>query len=591
MVAIAGLAGRHDRPDARDAAATLARALPFHGPRDVHLDEGRFQGLCTRADRGPQPAVARSAGGVSVLAASRFDARRELADTLGTPPEASDADLLLAAYACWGSRLVEHIAGDFCFLLWDARERLLLAATDQFGARPLFYRETGEGLTISNAVTALRDGSGAAIELDEGSIAETLAVGRIIDPTATMYRNIRRLPAAHLLQWRDGALSIARYWSPPVAGPLYYRSRAALADEFRALFLRAVEDRMPAQGPIGILLSGGMDSAAVAAAARHALSAEEAAARIRGYTVYFRDFPEEERHYAGLVVQHLGIAQTLIAAEDCLRRTVITRRDFLPPEPGTDLDTTPAGQASLAVAREGGTLLGGVGGDPLLGAPGSPLTAMLNQEGRWMPARLIRSRQLYGRIPAPGLRSFLAWHRRPSRHLPDWIRQDFAKRVGLADRIDAADRAFWQARAERLPGAQWSELLGKGAPSHSRLTLEAGSPFCDTRLLAFALRLPEPVLRGKQVLRDAMAPLLPAEIVRRPKTPLGLATLKMVGEPVVVERILAAMASAPGIGDYVDMERFRATAASPTPPDAFRIMAAESFFHWFAHWQDARPGG
>ncbi|MBO9499214.1 MAG: hypothetical protein J7483_07135 [Novosphingobium sp.] len=586
MVAIAGLVGREGRDGEQDVAA-LRRVLPFHGARDSRLGDACFQGIATHADRGPQPVVARSAEGVSVLAVSRFDARDELARALGTPSGAGDATLLLAAYSRWGAGLVDHLSGDFCFLLWDARARTLLAATDQFGARPLFYREGAGGLAISNSLTALRD-SDPGRALDEGSIGEMLALGTIADPGATFYRSIRRLPEAHLLQWQGGALSVSRYWSPSIDGPLDYRPRAALTEEFRDLFLQAVADRLPAEGQVGILMSGGLDSAAVAAAARHRLGPDEAAARLHAYTVVFSDFPEQEGYYSGLVARHLGIAQTLITAEDSLNRPKLSRREFLPAEPGAELDGSPPAYAAIAVAQTGGALLGGVGGDPLLMRTGSSLTAMAGQEGWRMPSRLVQSAQRYGRIPTPALRAFLPWHRPAPLRIPGWIEPGFAARIGLAERVEAAQRSWSQARAGRVANTHLSRILGMGAASQSRLTLETGSPFCDVRLLAFALRLPEPVLRAKQVLRDAMAPLLPAEIVRRPKTSLGLATLKTVREPVVTERILAAMRDAEGIGAYVDPMRFQETLTSPAPADAFRIADAEAFFRWFAQWQEDR---
>jgi asparagine synthase (glutamine-hydrolysing) len=197
----------------------------------------------------------------------------------------SDTEVLLAGYREWGEGVIERLRGMFAFALWDPARQTLLVARDRLGIKPLYYAAPAGRFVFASELRALLASGLVARELDVNGLDSFLKFGAVQEP-ATMVRGVRLLPAGCLLRWKEGAACVERYWDLPSASlPLNGNPRAraerieALQDELDS----AVRMRLLSDVPLGIFLSGGLDSTVVAAiAARHST-------RLKTFTVTFAE--------------------------------------------------------------------------------------------------------------------------------------------------------------------------------------------------------------------------------------------------------------------------------------------------------------
>lgn len=174
----------------------------------------------------------------------------------------TDTEVLLAAWATWGPACLDRLLGMFAFLLWDDRERTLFAARDRFGVKPLYFHEHGGALRIASEIKALH-AAGVPAEPDAAAWATYLAFGyKDHWPERTFWAGIRALPAGCLLRWRDGRGSVSRWYdlAERVGQELDPRPEPAVIEEYRGLLEDAVRLRFRSDVPVGINLSGGLDS-------------------------------------------------------------------------------------------------------------------------------------------------------------------------------------------------------------------------------------------------------------------------------------------------------------------------------------------
>src|SRR5260370_20693555 len=159
-------------------------------------------------------------------------------------PDAPDSELLLHAYATWGTPCVEHLRGDFSFAIWDARNKQLFCGRDHFGIKPFYYVQQGDLFLFSNPLNCLRMHSGVSAELNDAAISEFLIIGLNCDKATTSFRDIQRLPPAHSLSISPEGLKVRRYWTPPTDGRIRYSKPEEDVEQFQSLFQAAVAHRL-----------------------------------------------------------------------------------------------------------------------------------------------------------------------------------------------------------------------------------------------------------------------------------------------------------------------------------------------------------
>jgi asparagine synthase (glutamine-hydrolysing) len=485
-------------------------------------------------------------GQVWITADARVDGRTELIGKLaGTGcrdlAEATDPELILHAYHAWGEDCLQHLLGDFAFAIWDERRRRLFCARDQFGVKPFYFARVKDGLVFSNTLNTIRFHPAVSNELNELAIADFLLFDCNQDQATTTFADIRRLPPAHALTWSATGLQLRRYWTLPTDGQIRYRRSRDYVEHFLELLQVAVADRLRTDR-VGIFMSGGLDSPAVAATALELRDKGSTPLDLQAYTVvYDRLIPDEERHYSGLAARTLGIPIHYLAADDYQPYERWDQPELLRPEPHHEYLSAIIADQFRQLERHSRVALTGYGGDPALHATTLvelvqclPLGRVVADVGRY----LCFHRQL----PPLGLRSRLKhWLGKRPKQLPYpvWLNPAFADHWHLRDRwaqgnLPPAPIHPVRSRAARLLTSKfWPSHFETYDPGMTQFPVESRHPFFDLRLVTFLLAVPPlPWFAYKELLRVAMHGRLPEAIRLRPKTPLaGHPELEMFRRP------------------------------------------------------------
>ncbi|MGH6693584.1 MAG: asparagine synthetase B family protein, partial [Gammaproteobacteria bacterium] len=488
---------------------------------------------------------------------------RQLEADLGRPfGAASDVELVLGAYERWGIDCASHVLGDFSFCIWDSERRQLVCARDHFGVKPLYYARLGPTIVISNVLRSLRRCPGISERLDDLAVGDVLLFGLAMDVSRTMFEDVCRLPPAHVLVCSaSGVHPVRRYWALEPPGTRDVRDDEERVEEFAAALRLAVADRVRS-GPIGVLMSGGLDSSSVTALAASELgpSAPEA---LRAFTgIYETVAADEERQYSSLVAARLNIRIEYIPLDGY---TLFDRWDNgeLPPEPTTEPLTAATADLLTRAADHGAAVLTGDGGDPLL-LPSTLMRQVGNVPFSLLLAGVWRSLRAQARPPI-GLRSWLSSYLQPgARDVPSWLAEPLLRSFDARGRqaeIDArrsADRGPRSSAVNSLTDPWWPSTFETYDPGATGRSVEMRYPFFDVRLVGVALRLPSfPLCVNKQVLRRAMRGSLPDRVVQRPKTPLAVLPEAFHGQWSVAAAV-QALSAVPTIEQYVNIRKFEA---------------------------------
>ncbi len=243
--------------------------------------------------------------GLVITADARIDNRAELRSALalsGIPnEEVPDSRLILLAYRKWGEACVERLVGDFAFAIWDERKQALFCARDHFGVKALYYHCSESVFVLGSEIKAVLSLPEVPRDLDDTKIFDFLT-SRFDDTSNTFYKSVRRLPPAHCLTVGRDSVNLRRYWSLDPERELKLGSDGEYAERFRELFSQAVSRRLRSAYPVGSLLSGGLDSSAIACVAHRTLS-QQCGAKLKTFSAVFDDVPEsDERPYIEAVL-------------------------------------------------------------------------------------------------------------------------------------------------------------------------------------------------------------------------------------------------------------------------------------------------
>lgn len=478
-------------------------------------------------------------GTVWITADCRVDGRVELIGKLRTRGEsvrdrAPDVELLLHAYRAWGEALLEHILGDFAFALWDDRSKTLLCARDHFGVRPFYYARTDRHFLFASNVDALLRHPVLSRELDENAVGEFILFGAYHETESSIYRDIRRLPAAACMRLSMGESRLRQYWTLSESQAIRYRSLSEYAEHFQAVFELAVSDRLRSDA-VALELSGGLDSTSIAAvaSAHGAATGRSYAAHTNSSTQLLPD--DREGHFAQMVATHLNIPLRI--------QEIGTRGLFEIPrhpalrtaEPTTNPYLSCFHDSFAAIVSSGArVLVTGQWGDALFNTSMSTYFGHLLRSGRLFDllGDMLQHVRHTGSLRGMGLRNALSQALRQQKprpqnpdwrpRFPDWLNADFVRRTGLEARWDAAWHGMLVDDASSRPQLRlpWLSQLSSKYELFD-LPLVVRHPFLDLRLVDLLLGFPGHVKAGKMVVREAMRGRLPEPIRVRPKTGLS----------------------------------------------------------------------
>jgi asparagine synthase (glutamine-hydrolysing) len=540
---IAGIFDRNGAPADRELLRAFAHFLSFCGPdgRDVWssgpVGFGHALLRATRESLGEREIPCLD-GNLWITADARIDCRDELKAELEQAEQkihglATDPELILHAYAAWREECVQHLRGDFAFAIWDARRRTLFCARDHFGIKPFYYAEIGGQFLFSNLLNCVRMHPDVSEDLNDAAIADFLLFGLNCDKATTSFRDIQRLPPAHTLSVTSSGMKIARYWSAPADGRIRYRHPREYVEHFQILFQDAVADRLRTDRA-GILLSGGLDSACVAAMARELSSQPPGAADLRAYSVIY-DSPgaDNDGTYARKSAEFLGIPIRCLPMDHLQPFERWDDPELGFPEPVEDPFSSGLHDQFRAVAADSRVALSGEGADNLMHFQMLPYLRDLlrNREWRRIFADLpsyVRARPSLWRGAKRRVKGFFG-KAAPSPVFPHWIAPDLVKRFDLEARWKEWSKLPGPLLHPILPKAhaslelpQWSHMFEHASPGITRCPVEVRYPFLDLRIVNYLLAVPPfPWAFEKIILREAMFGRLPEEIRLRPKTPFG----------------------------------------------------------------------
>ena len=567
---------RHRGPDADGQWVDTEGGLGFAHTRLKVIDLG---------DGGAQPMVSDCGRYVLVYNGEVYN-YRELRAELEAQGDrfrsSSDTEVLLNLLRRSGAGGVARLVGMFAFALWDRERRELLLCRDRLGIKPLVYAALDGGhLAFASEIHALKAHPGVDLSVDAHALSEFLACLYVPGPR-TIYRGIRKLPPGHLLRWRNGNVSLEKYWAPAVTGGRAPTLDEA-AEELLPLVRRAVVERMVADVPLGCFLSGGIDSSVIAA-----LMAEEAKARdaapVRTFTMTFKEAAYDERAAAGAVAGHIGATHTeLPAGPRLVDRLDDTVTGF--GEPFGNPTALLVNDLSRKAREHVTVALVGDGGDEVFAGYPRYKGGLLAQRYRrlpgWLRRRVIEpaSRLIPessgGRHALRRAREFLAGANYPdSEMFSSWVEyfdpEERRQLLGLDAAPERPIARLYEDSPSRHPldAMQQTDLvsflpgnlLAYGDAMSMRHSLELRLPLIDHRLVE-AVGTLAPGLRfqtGMKCLLKAVARrLLPRAVIDRPKRgfnpPMGV-WLRGDLAAMVAERITPASMAAAGL-EWAPVER------------------------------------
>jgi asparagine synthase (glutamine-hydrolysing) len=456
-----------------------------------------------------------------------------------------DTEVILHLYEKHGVGCIEHLRGMFAFGIWDSKKRLFFGARDRLGKKPFVYRKTPQAFLFGSSINVIRADPDTSTSPNFDAIDSYLTHQYVPSPL-TAFSGIFKLPPAHyLLCDTNGNVAIKRYWSPDSARKTE-ASEQEIETELLRLLKESVRLRLNSDVPLGVFLSGGVDSGTIAA-----LTAMESSEPVKSFSIDFDEQGFNELPFARLVAARYGLEHhEIVVKPSAIDVLPLLVRHYN--EPFADSSAIPTYYVSRAARAHITVALSGDGGDEnFLGYD------HYRDTDRWRKAdfipypvrrqvanvmRIGLERFPYGNLEAKMVRGWRMFGSQlPDRYaLQLSILKDEEKRAAYTphfrsllnghngsahltdlDWDESMDDWDWMARHDRhyyLPDC----LMVKTDVASMANSLEVRSPFLDHHLVEFAASIPSPLQRdrqgGKALLRRAVQNLLPQEILRKAKT-------------------------------------------------------------------------
>jgi asparagine synthase (glutamine-hydrolysing) len=562
MCGIAGFVAADGLPPGAAARALAMRDILVHrGPDEAGLHTDSYAALAHRRlsivdlSTGQQP-LANEAATVWVAFNGEIynhrDARRELEAAGHRYRTQSDTETIVHAYEQWGDECVHRFRGMFAFAIWDAPRRRLLLTRDRLGIKPLYWARVGDTLLFASEIKAILASGLIDPRPNEAALPEALSTRYVAGPD-TLFRDVHKLLPGHQLVYEHGQVRVRQYWDVPVraqksAAPRGEAAVQACAQRFRELLEESVRLRLMSDVPLGMFLSGGIDSSAIAA-----LMARMIDRPLKTFSVAFNERAFNELEYARQVARTVQADAHEVVIDDRDFFGALPRLVWHEDEPIAHPSSVPLYFVSALARQHVTVVLTGEGSDELLAGYGKyPRIAWNWRAGtiyqRLLPraARRALASHVIGRVPGRigryARRSFLAMDRTPAAMFLD----NFAS-IPLHDQRELLAPALRRAATvshaysgslayvhkpeagssllDRLLYADLKtylvELLMKQDQMSMATSIESRVPFLDHHLVEFAATLPDQMkLSGwttKRILREAMKGVLPDTILNRPK--------------------------------------------------------------------------
>ncbi len=458
----------------------------------------------------------------------------------------SDTETILHLYEKHGRDCVDYLRGMFAFAIWDAKNQELFIGRDRLGVKPLYYVHDGEGsLFFASEIKALLEAGAVKSEINFSALPDQFA-NHGTSGDETLYAGVKRLLPGHTLTWKDGKLDIREFWDLSYEPKHEARSDAEYIEEWRELFRKSVELRLMADVPLGMFLSGGIDSSAIAA-----MMSTMVKEPIKTFSVAFNERNANELEYARLVAKTFGTDHHEITITPEQFFEALPNLVWHEDEPIGFLASVPLYFVSKLAAEHVKVVLTGEGADEMMagyaryaktlqllsygekyesitpsflreavrGGVATLPSGIASKLGRTFLTREADIENLFfdnfGVFPkAMQKELFNRETRKKFENENPYVRQNAW--LEKCDAEDVLDKLLYADTKTYL-----HELLMKQDQMSMAASIESRVPFLDHKLVEFTAKMPrEMKLRGsttKWILREAMKDILPVEILDRPK--------------------------------------------------------------------------
>ena len=462
-----------------------------------------------------------------------------------------DTETIIHAYEEWGVECLERLSGMFAFVIWDGRHDQLFAARDRMGIKPFYFAQSDDALLCASEIKALLASGWIQSELNWEVVSEHLALGYVVGD-ATLFRGVKKLLPGHWLLWKAGELQTGQYWDiprPSADDRSWRQSEDDFVDEFLTIFRQSVQSRLMSDVPLGVFLSGGLDSSAIAAT-----MAEQMSEPVKTFSVGF-----ESEYYS-----EFDFAREVAAAIHADHHEVILKPDRLfaslpqliwhEDEPIRNASSVALYEVAKLARSQVKVVLTGEGSDELFAGYERYWATLINLRWgslyhrlmpQWLHRRAVRGTMWHWPLPLSLKKklshTFLNHSLRPEEIVFDNWYAVFPPRIQPQLFSDATwasikdvepyretMRLYRSRHGNLLDQLLFTdqrtylvELLRKQDTMSMAASIESRVPFLDHRLVEFATRVP-PKLKirgfaGKYLVTRAMRNLLPKAILSRKK--------------------------------------------------------------------------
>jgi asparagine synthase (glutamine-hydrolysing) len=582
MLAFGALIDLSLAPLAPELTARLRQSLPAI-PGRVSMSGDVEVALAHLADARTLPFDAELPlrdGDLLVAGTLRVDAQEALRASLSADSPralhmASDARLVALAYRRWGVRLAEHLIGDYAFVVWDRVARRVVCARDPHGNRQLFWGRVGSMVAVGSTIEVVRALPGVSSEVHEPSLVSLLRDGWVSEADRTVFRDVRRVPAAHTLVFEGTSdPRLFRHWDFPVPAPLRYRRDDDYVAHFTEVLGATLRDRLRADAA-AVFLSGGMDSSTLAVTARRVAPS----VRLRAFTMTYPTLaPSDDDTLAGEVAARIGMEHEVLDLDHTRVLSHLEHPHLLPSQPLDEADLALGRESLVSLAAFAPIAIFGEDGDWLLQAP-TLLTQLRTQPLMEVIGSWSRYWWRTGRRPWMGLEwrdRLRRWRHGSDPDRTPWMRAE-VRQAGSSPLPHASEHPLRPRNVRALSAPLWDAGYEAAAPATTLQPILHTLPLVDPRIFAFVFALPSvPWCQEKYLLRRAMRDDLPSAVLRREKTPF-------VG---YIEARVAQWRSLGGaetpisdrVAPWVDLDAVRRILRSGTPYeviDAWRVLQVD----------------
>lgn len=460
----------------------------------------------------------------------------------------SDTEVLVEGYARWGLKILDRLRGMFAIAIYDKAKDELILVRDRVGKKPLYYAKFGDQVVFGSEIKAILCHPLATRDPDYQAIHEYLTFQYVPCPM-TAFKGIYKVPPAHLVRVsRSGRIEVKRYFSLPTPSNIRSKDRGDLCSELVEILKEATRLRMISDVPLGAFLSGGVDSSAIVA-----MMAQVSDDPVRTFTIGFDENAYDEREYARMISKRYGtIHEEMIVKPNALE--VLEKLVYHYGEPFADSSAIPTYYVSKIAREQVTVILSGDGGDEsFLGYP-RYLNCRLNEPAQSMQHNVLRKIAAWQEmLPSSSLGHSIV------QRLRSRLRRQYGSRSRLYEQYiayfsdeskvplysDGMSSFLGNSALDRLDpyldaaptyalGAAWADthtylpddLMVKVDVASMANSLEVRAPFLDHELMTWAAQIPEHLRfenqETKSLLKKAMEPYLPHELMYRPKMGFGV---------------------------------------------------------------------